>query len=238
MSRIWVVTIFPELIREILSYGVIGKYFNSAEQELVILNPCDYSDKGFKGLDSAPYGGGPGMVMRADVLSRCLRDGVLANYESFNDVHIIYTSPRGKNWSDRRAKKLLKLSSQKDLVFICGRYEGVDERFLRKYVNSEISIGDYVLSGGELAVSVILDSTFRFKENVLGNVNSAIFDSFENGLLDSPKYTKPREFEGDLVPEVLLSGDHKKIEDFNHRQMIDETKKHRPDLYQDFEEKQ
>ena len=124
---------------------------------------------------------------------------------------LIYTSPRGVPWNNKYAKGLSNLLENKDIVFVCGRYEGIDERFIQKYVNQEISIGDYVLSGGELAASVILDSSLRFSPQVLGNCDSFKCDSFENGLLDSPKYTRQRVFEEVGVPEVLLSGDHKKM---------------------------
>jgi tRNA (guanine37-N1)-methyltransferase len=231
MRKVWFISLFPALVKEIFSHGVIGKCFSNGTFELNILNPSDFSDRGFKGVDSSPYGGGPGMVMRADVLSKCLNEGVMPHYKSIDELRVIFPTPRGKKWSNSESKLLLKRCEEKDLLFVCGRYEGVDERFLKKYVDEEFSLGDYVISGGELAASIILDTMLRFRPNVLGNNLSASSDSFEGGLLDSPKYTKPREFEGDVVPEVLLSGDHKKIDQFNLEQMIKETEKYRMDLF-------
>ena len=230
MRKIWFITLFPDLIKECLSQGVIGKYFSEGEVEFITLNPSDYCVKGFKGVDSAPYGGSPGMVLRADILFNCLNEGVLRHYTSINDLHVIYPTPRGKQWSNLEAKKLLLEFEQKDIVFICGRYEGVDERFLQKYVTMEFSIGDYVLSGGELAATIMLDTTLRFKESVLGNSLSAKCDSFEGNLLDSPKYTRPRIFQGLKVPDILLSGNHQKIAEYDEQQRHEQTLKFRPDL--------
>lgn len=238
MKKIWFITLFPNLIKEVLSHGVIGNFFNDRDDsqiQLEFLNPSDFSPKGYKGVDSSPYGGSPGMVIRADVLSCCLEEGILKNYNNLQDVHIIYPTPRGKRWNNQHAKQLLNKTETKDIVFVCGRYEGVDERFLTKYVNEEISIGDYVLSGGELAAAIIVDSSLRFKDRVLGNNQSAHNDSFENNLLDSPKYTRPRIFAGIPVPDILLSGDHQKIAEFDLQQRYEQTLLHRPDLLKNLE---
>ena len=184
------------------------------------------------------------MVMQADVLFKALDKGVreVADVE-FQDLHVIYTSPRGKLW---RRDDCHQLASDylvqnhchsKELVFICGRYEGIDERFLEKYVNQFISIGDYILSGGELAVLNILDSALRVVPGVLGNKNSYQQDSFENGLLEYPVYTRPRDFQGMEIPEPLLSGHHKKIKDYQLEQQEQMTKKHRPDLWEKYKER-
>ena len=230
MRRVWFVTLFPKIVEEVFSHGVTGRYFSRGDLELRTVNPSDFNPKGFKGVDSPPYGGGPGVVLRADVLAKTLMEGILPHYESLSQLHVVYTSPRGQKWSNFEAKKMKEKCDNKDLVFICGRYEGVDERFIEAYVNEEFSVGDYVLSGGELACSIILDSTLRFFPSVLGNRVSYQADSFENGLLDSPKYTRPREFEGKKVPSILLSGDHQKIKDYEYEKMVSETKLHRPDL--------
>ena len=230
MKKIWVVTLFPELIKHSLSKGVIGRYFEKNSQTLNIINPSDYNSKGFKGVDSPPYGGGPGVIMRADILANCFNEGILRNYKCRDDLRVILPTPRGSRWSNIEAKRIISLYEHKDLVFICGRYEGIDERFIQKYVDLEYSIGDYVLSGGELATCVMIDSFMRFKKNVLGNEVSVNQDSFEDSLLDSPKFTRPRTFEGLSVPDVLMSGDHAKIHEYNERERISETKKYRPDI--------
>ena len=228
MKKVWFVTLFPEQLKNTLSFGVLGKYSEKQDQLFNFVNPSDYCKKGFKGVDSAPYGGGPGMVMRADVLATTLHEAVFSNYNSREELMVIYPSPRGKTWNNLEGKNLA--SSSKDLVFICGRYEGVDERFLENYVDEEFSIGDYVLSGGEIAAAVIIDSCFRFLPGVLGNHLSALEDSFENNLLDSPKYTRPEVFESKSVPSILLSGNHQKIESFNKSARLEQTTKYRPDL--------
>jgi tRNA (guanine37-N1)-methyltransferase len=175
------------------------------------------------------------MVMRADILKDALIKGVLeaGGYQSLSDLEVIYTSPRGKVWNAQVAREFgqTQLStSSKDLVFIAGRYEGIDERFLSLYVNSYYSIGDYVLTGGEIAIMTILDSAVRFLPGVLGNNLSSTADSFEDGLIEYPQYTKPREFDGLEVPSVLLEGHHKKIIEWQDEQKVQMTKKFRPDL--------
>jgi tRNA (guanine37-N1)-methyltransferase len=154
-------------------------------------------------------------------------------YQSLEDLHVVYTSPRGKVWTNKVAREFGTgplSASAKDVVFICGRYEGVDERFLQKYVNEFFSIGDYVLTGGEIAVMTILDSSVRFVPGILGNKLSSHEDSFEDGLLEYPQYTKPREFEGFSVPDVLVEGNHKKILEWQKEQKLLMTKTLRPDL--------
>lgn len=215
-NKIWFITLFPEIIRSYFQHGVISRASNYLE----IVNPADFSEKGRKGVDSAPYGGGPGMVMRADVLAATLDKTVLKGSPGVKreGLHVVYTSPVGPKWDSVHAKKLSRniiTGSIKDLVFICGRYEGVDQRFIDLYVDSVFSVGDFVLTGGELPCLSIADSFLRFVPGTLGNEVSAADDSFENGLLDSPKWTRPSIFKGRSVPEVLLSGNHSKIDQFN-----------------------
>jgi tRNA (guanine37-N1)-methyltransferase len=232
---------FPNFFDQFKEVGVVGQMFQGLRGEAIelhTLNISDYSPKGFKGVDSAPYGGGPGMVMRADVLKNALLDGVVkaGHYgEGFkNKLKVIFTAPRGKVWNNNVCKdfasKYFSESSDKDLVFICGRYEGIDERFLETYVDEHYCIGDFVLSGGEIAVMTILDSALRFSKGVLNNDDSAMMDSFENNLLEHPQYTRPSEFENVKVPDVLTSGDHKKIEEWKNNMQVEMTKKWRPDL--------
>jgi len=243
--RIWVISLFPEYFEPLATGGVISQVLAGKRGPKVEILPRqlrDYSPKDFKGIDDAPYGGGHGMVMRADILKNAL-EGIFAegNYEGeiTNSLHIIYTTPRGKKWSASNAREFAQThwsqERKKDVVFICGRYEGIDERFLNKYVDEEISIGDFVLTGGEIPVMLILDSAMRFIPGVLGNKCSSDQDSFEGeGLLECPFYTRPATFEGETVPNVLLSGDHKKIEQYRYSESLRVTKERRPDIYDSF----
>ncbi|HLE11135.1 MAG TPA: tRNA (guanosine(37)-N1)-methyltransferase TrmD [Bacteriovoracaceae bacterium] len=243
--KIWIITIFPEYFRPLLDCGVTANALNgpnglALEVNLVPLG--NYTFQKYKGIDDTPFGGGPGMIVRADVLKNALDCGVVnaGNYGgSYRDkLHIVYTSPRGKVWNRDYCKefsgRVWTENASRDLVFICGRYEGVDERFLQKYVDEEISIGDYVLTGGEIAVMAILDSALRYLPGVLGNRESSQKDSFEDYLLENGQYTKPREFEGVVVPEVLLSGNHKKIAEYHLAEKLALTKQYRPDLFLKF----
>ncbi len=236
--RIWILTLFPEYFRPLLDCGIAGQALRgerseSIQMETHLVNIRDYSNTKYKSVDDSPFGGGPGMVMRADILRDALMKGVVeaGGYSSLEELTVIYTSPRGRVWNNQVAREFgTKMIPDKDLVFICGRYEGVDERFLEKYVNQFYSLGDFVLTGGEVAVMAILDSSVRFVPGILGNKLSSEHDSFEDGYIEFPQYTKPQEFEGMLVPEVLLSGHHKNIENWQIAEKKRMTKKWRPDL--------
>lgn len=240
LRKIWILTLFPEYFKPLLECGISGSAFRGERSENIkfeiqFVNIRDYSMTKYKSVDDTPYGGGPGMVMRADILKDALVKGVVekGGYESLNELQVIYTSPRGKVWNNKVAREFgteVLGHETKDVVFICGRYEGVDERFLQKYVNEYYSLGDFVLTGGELAVMTMLDSAVRFVPGILGNKLSSEYDSFEDGLIEYPQYTKPQEFEGMTVPEVLMSGHHKKIQEWQRQEQIAMTKKHRPDL--------
>ena len=240
IKKIWILTLFPEFFKPFLECGIAGSAFRGERSEdfkfeLHFVNIRDYSTTKYKSVDDAPYGGGPGMVMRADILKEALVKGVqeAGGYDSLEKLHVIYTSPRGKVWDNKIARDfgINHLGSvEKDLVFICGRYEGIDERFLEKYVDDYYSIGDFVLTGGELAIMLMLDSAVRFVPGILGNKLSSETDSFEDGLIEYPQYTKPREFEGIEVPAILLEGHHKKIEEWQREQKLQMTKYYRPDL--------
>ncbi len=240
-KRIWIITLFPEFFDPLLKCGIAGSAFRGERSqaeltfEVICVNTRDYATTKYKSVDDSPYGGGPGMVMRADILRDALLKGVVekGGYTSVDDLTVVYTSPRGKVWNNLVAREFgssVLSHPQKDVVFICGRYEGIDERFIENYVDEFFSIGDYVLTGGEIAVMAILDSAVRFVPGILGNKLSSVEDSFEDGLLEFPQYTKPREFEGLQVPEVLLEGHHKKILEWQKEQKLLMTKKHRPDL--------
>lgn len=242
-KKVWILTLFPEYFKPLLECGISGQAFRgerseSIQFELHFVNIRDYSKGNYKSVDDSPYGGGPGMVMRADILRDALIEGVVqkGSYTSTDDLHVIYTSPRGKVWNNKVAREFgqnILSHPTKDVVFICGRYEGVDERFLEKYVDDYYSIGDYVLTGGEIAVLSMLDSSVRFVPGILGNKLSSEYDSFEDGLIEYPQYTRPQEFEGMQVPEILRSGHQKKIAEYQMEEKKKMTKKFRPDLLKD-----
>lgn len=239
IKRIWILTLFPEMFKPFLECGIAGSAFRGERSddfkfEMHFVNIRDYSTTKYRSVDDTPYGGGPGMVMRADILKDALFKGVVeaGNYNSFDQLEVIYTSPRGTVWNNKEARifgSQLLGTGDKDLVFIAGRYEGIDERFITKYVNRFYSIGDFVLTGGELAIMAMLDSAVRFVPGILGNKLSSEYDSFEDGLIEYPQYTKPREFEGMEVPAILLEGHHKKIEEWQKSQKLLMTQKFRPD---------
>lgn len=241
IRKIWILTLFPEFFEPFLKCGIAGQAFRGERSdgdfkfEVHCINIRDYSQTKYRSVDDSPFGGGPGMVMRADILREALMEGVVKNggYEGKENLHVVYTSPRGKVWDNKTAREFgvnVLSHPNKDLVFICGRYEGIDERFLEKYVDDYYSIGDFVLTGGELAVMAMLDSAVRFVPGILGNKLSSEADSFEDGLIEYPQYTKPREFEGMDVPAILLEGHHKKIGEWQLEQKKIMTRKWRPDL--------
>jgi tRNA (guanine37-N1)-methyltransferase len=244
-KRLWILTMFPEYFSPLIEYGVLGSALRnergdgSGVFQINTVLISNYCAKGYKGVDDSPFGGGIGMIMRPDVLKDALIEGVVVpgQYDVTkikDQLLIICPAPRGVVWNHKAAmqfaKKNLSFDNEKDLVFICGRYEGIDERFLENYVDEFYSVGDYILTGGELAVMMMLDSSMRFHPGVLGNKESAIEESFANNLLEHALYTRPREFEGKLVPEALISGDHKKMQAFKVQSSMMITKKNRPDL--------
>lgn len=222
---------------------LMEKFFNQNDVSFEQIYLGDCSEKSFKGVDAPPYGGGPGVVIRPDVLKVALKkafDSIFpeGNFESDfkNNFKVIYTSPRGKTWNASVAKTFADenlIVSKKHLVFINGRYEGIDERFIAKYVDEIYSLGDYVLMGGELAFMIMLESSVRFIPGVLGSEDSAMEDSFESNSIEFPQYTRPAEFEGVTVPEVLISGDHQKIKEYRLKESKRLTKLYRPDLIKD-----
>jgi len=221
--RIWVLTMFDDYFTQYLNRGILGSAFRNERGdgisfEFKTVSIPKYSKKGFKGVDDAPFGGGVGMIMRADALKDALIKGVveLGGYDPNNlkeQLNIVCPAPRGRVWNHQVAvdfaNQNLAAQSTKDLVFVCGRYEGIDERFLENYVDEYYSLGDYILTGGELAVMIMLDSAMRFSPGILGNKLSALEESFSDGKLEHALYTRPQEFEGKKVPDALLSGDPK-----------------------------
>ena len=225
MWQAQVFTLYPEIFPGPLSKGLYGKALSKKLWNLNIVNIRDAAEDKHKTVDDTPYGGGSGMLLKADVLARSLDQNVNEGEK------VIYLSPKGKKFDQTYAQQL---SNEKSVSFICGHFEGVDERVLSTRNIEEISIGDYILSGGETAAFVVIDSILRLLPGVLGNENSRVDESFENGLLEYPQYTKPQIWEEKSVPEVLLSGDHSKIKDWRLSQSEAITRVRRPDLWQKY----
>ena len=225
MFQAQVFTLYPEVFPGPLSKGLYGKALSNKLWELSVINIRDSATDKHKTVDDTPYGGGTGMLLKADVLANALDQKVKKGERVF------YLSPKGKKFDQKLAQDL---SKEKSISLICGHFEGVDERVLATRNIEEISIGDYVLSGGETAALVVLDSILRLLPGVLGNDKSSLDETFENGLLEYPQYTKPQIWEEKSVPEVLLSGDHSKIKDWRLSQSEAITRVRRPDLWQKY----
>ncbi len=218
--KIDILTIFPEMFAP-LKTSLIGKAVEGNIVQLNIIDIREFSQDKHKKTDDYPFGGGDGMVMTPQPLYDAIMSVKTPN------SHVIYMSPKGGVLNQNKVKAL---SNYEHLVFVCGHYEGIDERIIELCVDEQISIGDYVLTGGEIPAMVVVDSVLRYLPNVLGNQNSTEDESFSDGLLEYPQYTRPREFMGLSVPEVLLNGNHKEIEKWKAEQKLIETKKYRPDL--------
>ena len=225
MFQAQIFTLYPEVFPGPLSKGLYGKALSNKLWELKVTNIRDAATDKHKTVDDTPYGGGTGMLLKADVLANALDQKVKKGERVF------YLSPKGKKFDQKLAQDL---SKEKSISLICGHFEGVDERVLATRNIEEISIGDYVLSGGETAALVVLDSILRLLPGVLGNDKSSLDETFENGLLEYPQYTKPQIWEEKSVPEVLLSGDHSKIKDWRLSQSEAITRVRRPDLWQKY----
>jgi len=222
--RIDVVTLFPDFVRQCASVGVVGRALQRELLQVETWNPRDYTTDRHRTVDASSYGGGPGMVMLIEPLRATL--GAMRNAAP-EPAHVIYLSPQGARLTQGRVEALAK---QPRIALLCGRYEGVDERLLAHEVDEELSIGDYVLSGGELAASVIIDAVGRLQDGALNDAQSAEQDSFSDGLLDCPHYAKPVHDALGSVPEVLLSGDHAAIARWRHKQSLGRTWLRRPEL--------
>ena len=225
MLQVQIFTLYPELFPGLLNKGLYGKALSNNIWNLKIVNIRDYSSDKHKTVDDTPFGGGSGMLIKPDVLANSLDQNVKPNEK------IYYLTPKGKLFSQKLAKKL---SKEKTINLICGHFEGVDQRVIDTRNIEELSIGDYVLSGGETAALVVLDSILRLIPGVLGNDQSISEESFENGLLEYPQYTKPQIWEKKSVPDVLLSGDHAKIKDWRLSESEAITRDRRPDLWQKY----
>ena len=225
MFQVKIFTLYPDFFPGILSKGIYGRAIEKSLWKLDVINIRDYAKDKHKTVDDTPYGGGEGMVLKPDVVAKGLDQNLKKNEK------IIYLTPKGKTFDQNKAKKFL---NEKKINILCGHFEGIDQRVIESRGIEEISIGDYILSGGETAAYVILDSILRLVPGVLGNENSYKDESFENGLLEYPQYTKPQIWEKTPVPEVLLSGDHSKIKDWRLSQSEAITRHRRPDLWQKY----
>lgn len=219
--RINILTLFPEMF-DIFNHSIIGKAKEKKLVEIDVINIRDFTLSRHKKVDDYPYGGGAGMVMTPQPLVDSIR-----YCKKNNKGKVIFLGPRGKTFNQDIAKEL---SKEDELIFICGHYEGIDER-VYKHIDLEISLGDFILTGGEMAAVPVIDSILRLKNGVLGKVESYMDESFSDGLLEYPQYTRPEEFEGEKVPEILLSGHHENIRKWRRLQSLNITKRNRPDLY-------
>lgn len=218
--KIDVLTLFPEMFSSIKE-SIIGRAINNKLIDLNLINIRDFSKDKHKHVDDTPYGGGAGMIMKADVVYNAYN-----SIEDKENAKVIYLTPKGKTLNQQIVKNL---SKEKHLILLCGHYEGIDQRVLDKIVDEEISVGDYVLTGGELPAMILIDSVSRYVKGVLSE-GSTDEESFSNNLLEYPQYTRPFEFEGEKVPEVLISGNHQEIEKWRQEQSLIETFKKRKDL--------
>ena len=227
--EIHVISIFPNMFSAITEHGVIGRAIKQGVLSLTIHNPRDFADDKHSTVDGRPYGGGPGMVMMLEPLLKAINAAKAACKKA---PKVVYLSPQGSRFNHSAAKSF---ASQHSLVLLAGRYEGVDERLIQHYIDEEWSIGDYVLSGGELPAMVMIDSIARLLPDSLGNKESAEQDSFVQGLLDCPQYTRPESIAGHDVPTVLLSGDHQAIAEWRMQQSLGRTWLRRPELLKKIE---
>ncbi|MBI2021698.1 tRNA (guanosine(37)-N1)-methyltransferase TrmD [Candidatus Daviesbacteria bacterium] len=221
--KISIVTLFPEVFTPILNTSILRRAQKKGLVEFEVVNLRDFAPGPHQIVDDRPYGGGVGMVLKADVLAKAVQS--LLKKDS--KAKVILTSASGKSFNQTQAKSLAKL---KTIIIIAGHYEGVDQRFIDKYIWKEISIGDYILTGGEIPAMVLVDATVRLIPGVLEKEEATQKESFEQGLLEHPQYTRPEEFEGSKVPKILLSGNHQVIEKWRAKQSLEKTKKIRPDL--------
>ena len=227
--RIDIITLFPEWVVTVVENGVCRRAVENSEMVLKMWNPRDFTQDRHQSVDDRPYGGGPGMVMLYEPLKACL-DTVKADCDL--PAQVIYLSPQGRRLDQQ---VVCQLAERERVILIAGRYEGIDERFIQQFVDEEWSIGDYVLSGGELAAMIVVDAVSRLLPGTLGDSNSASQDSFMDGLLDFPHYTRPEVVDGQKVPSVLLGGNHAEIATWRLKQSLGRTWQRRPDLLEKVE---
>lgn len=228
MMRIDIISAVPQLLESPLNHSIVGNARESGQVEIHLYDLRDYSEDKHNKVDDYPYGGGAGMVLTPQPIFSCIEK--LKGERAYDEI--IFTAPGGETFDQQAANEL---SIQQNLLILCGHYKGVDQRVRDALITREFSIGDYVLSGGELPALVITDAVVRLLPGVLGDAQSALNDSFQNeGLLEGPVYTRPAEFEGMKVPDVLRSGDHQKVEQWRYKQSLKRTRQRRPDIYKKF----
>lgn len=222
--QIAVVSIFPELVGQVAEYGVVGRARDRGLMSLVCENPRDFADDAHRTVDDRPYGGGPGMVLKYEPAAKAI---AAARQRLPAGSPVVYLSPQGRVFDQAAAARFAAMPG---LILLAGRYEGVDERLIEAQVDEELSLGDFVLSGGEIAAMAVIDATARLLPGALGDDESARADSFAQGLLDHPQYTRPEDIDGRRVPAVLLSGDHARIARWRYKQALGRSFLRRPDL--------
>ena len=229
MIRFDCITLFPEMFAAVTESGITRRALEEGRWAWQAWNPRDFAENAWRRVDDRPFGGGPGMVMQPGPLEKAILAAKAQQREAGQATsRVIYLSPQGARLTHERVMQLA--TGDEGLILLCGRYEGVDERLIERCVDEELSIGDFVLSGGELPAMVLIDAIVRQLPGVLGDAASAVEDSFVGGLLDCPHYTRPEVYEGESVPEVLMSGDHKRIRRWRLKQSLARTRKRRPDL--------
>lgn len=232
MMRIDIISAVPQLLESPLTHSIVGNAQDDGFVEIHTHDLHDYTEDKHKKVDDYPYGGGAGMVLTPQPIFSCIEH--LQSQRDYDEI--IFTAPNGKPYEQDDANRL---STQKNLIFLCGHYKGVDQRVIDAFITKTYSIGDYVLSGGELPALVMVDSIVRVLPGVLGDSESALTDSFQNeNLLEGPVYTRPSDFKGMQVPQVLRSGDHQKVKEWRHQQSLERTKNVRPDIFKKFRNEQ
>jgi tRNA (guanine37-N1)-methyltransferase len=222
--KVHILTLFPEMFPGPLGYSIVGKALEEKVWSLKLINLQNFSKKGPKYVDDKPYGGGSGMIIKSEIIDKALKETTKKIKKNYS---LVFLTPKGKKLNQGKIKKFVK---KDNLILVCGKYEGIDQRVIDAWKMEEISMGDYILSGGEIAAMSLIDSCVRLLPNVLGSAKSLENETFENNLLEYPQYTKPREWLGKKVPEVLLSGNHRKINEWKKKESIRITKIKRPDL--------
>lgn len=229
MMKFHILTLFPEMVEQGLNTSILGRAIENGLISIEAVNIRDYTENKHGRVDDYTYGGGAGMLMQAQPVYDCHRA-----VSGGRNVRTIYVTPAGRVFNQGLAQEL---SMEEELIFLCGHYEGIDERALEAVATDRISIGDYVLTGGELPAMVMVDAVARLVPGVLGNDESASYESFSDGLLEYPQYSRPALWMDKPVPKILLSGDHKRVEEWRHEQAIEVTKRYRPELYEKYSEK-
>jgi len=228
--QLGIVSLFPEMFAAVTEHGISGRAVRSGLMNLELFNPRDYTTDKHRTVDDKPFGGGPGMLMKTEPLMASIaaaRQAVSQKQTTGESVKVIYLSPQGKTL---KQDSIIDLAKREGMVLLCGRYQGIDNRVLVSEIDEEWSLGDFVISGGELAAMTLIDAMTRFQPGALGDEGSALEDSFSNGLLHSPEYTRPQSIDGSDVPKVLLSGDHEAIRKWRLKQSLGATWLKRPDL--------